>query len=106
VTQDDSDNEDSSAQIKYSEEVVEQFKPDKIIVDPVLGPNIYIRAEKWRINRVFYFLCFISVACLATVMISPQLPVEIAVASIWSGAVALSRYLLSSAYGGTGRKKQ
>jgi hypothetical protein len=106
VTQDDSyDNEEFSAQIKYSEEVAEQLKQFKRIADPVLGPNVYIRAEKWRINRVFYFLSFISVACLATVMLSPQLPVEVAVAGIWSGAVALSRYLLGSAYGGTGRKK-
>ncbi|MGA9832897.1 MAG: hypothetical protein WBQ71_17415 [Trebonia sp.] len=99
MTQDDSyDNEEFSAHVKYSEEVAEQLKP---IGDPVLGPDIYIRAEKGRINRVFYFLSFISVVCLATVMLRPQLPVELAVASIWAGAVALSRYLLSSAYGKT-----
>lgn len=112
MTQDDSyENDEFSAPIKFSEEVAEQLNsvkqlnPVNKIADPVLGPTIYIRAEKWRINRVFYFLSFISVACLAAVMLSSQLPVEVAVASIWSGAVALSRYLLSSAYGRTGRRK-
>lgn len=99
------DAEELSGQTKYVKEIAEQLEPASDIAQPVLGHITYIRAEKWRINRVFYFLAFVSVACLFTVILSPSPPVEVAVATIWSGAVALSRYLLSSAYGGTGAKK-
>ena len=106
VTGDRFQNDEPTLPIKYSEEIAERLTPASSIAEPVLGPNTYIRAEKWRINRVFYFLSFTSVVCLGTLMLSPQPAIEVAVVSIWSGAVALSRYLLSSAYNGTGRKNK
>ena len=67
-------NDDLSARIKHPDEIMEQLRPTTIIADPVLGPTSYIRAEKWRINRVFYFLAFISVVCLCALILVRSYP--------------------------------
>jgi hypothetical protein len=101
VTYPDSRGEDDvlSTRIKVPKEITEYLEPEAELAQPVLGPITYIRAEKWRINRVFAFLAFSTLVCLGAVIISPVLPVQIVALSVWSGAVGLSRYLLRSAYG-------
>jgi Flp pilus assembly protein TadB len=91
-------NEELSVHIKYSEEIAEQLKPAPGIAEPVYGPENYARVERWKINRVFYFLSFISVGCLCALVLSPVPTVQVAVVGIWTGAAGLCRYLLSTAY--------
>lgn len=92
-------SEEISIQIKYSEEVAENFEPASGIIRIVEGPAI-VWAEKWRINRVFNFMSGTTVLCLGGVIISPTPVVQIASSAIWLSAAALSRHLLSSAYNG------
>jgi hypothetical protein len=99
------DNEELGGQTSYAKEIAEQEMPARGLAQSALGNINYIRAEKWRINRVFYFLSFVSVACLAAIIISPYVPVEITVVGIWTSAVALSRYLLRAAYNGAAPKE-
>lgn len=92
-------SEEISVQIKYSEEITENFEPARDITRTVEGPNI-VWAEKWRIKRVFNFMSVTTVICLGAVILSPIPVVQIAAGTIWASAAALSRYLLSSAYNG------
>jgi hypothetical protein len=100
------DSEQSGGQTYYAREIFEQEQPVGHVIYPTLGPVNYIKTEKWRVSRVFYYLSFISVACLGTIIISPHTPVEVAVVSIWTSSVALSRYLLRAAYNGASVKKR
>lgn len=102
----DSRGEDDvlTTQIKSPREITEDLEPEEKLAEPVLGPIVYIKAEKWRINRVFALLAFSTLACLGAVIISPVLPVQIVALGVWSGAVGLSRYLLRSAYGQKAKK--
>jgi hypothetical protein len=102
VPGDPGQNEEYGAQLKEPEEINERVKPTGDLAEPVLGPDIYIKAEKWRINRVFYFLGFVSAACLGALILRSQPEVDAAVVTIWAAAVGLSRYLLRSAYRGGG----
>jgi hypothetical protein len=78
-------------------ELREDIAPEGGIIHPVFMDKRMV-AEQWRINRVFGMLIFVTVACLAALVLSPIPAVQVAVVTIWSGAAALSRYLLSSAY--------
>jgi hypothetical protein len=102
----DGDSEELDGQVRYGREIAERIEPDRNFTLPVLGPVNYIRAERWRIDRVFNFLYFVSVMCLGALMLRPEPLVEVAVVSIWTGAAGLSRYLLTAAYGGSARRKR
>ncbi len=102
MTADPNHNEEYVAQLKQPDEIDERVRPASNLAEPVLGPDIYIKAERWRIDRVFYFLGFVSAACLSALILSAQPEVDVAVVAIWTAAVGLSRYLLRSAYRGRG----
>ena len=92
-------SEEFSVQIRYSEEIAENFEPARDVMRTVEGPSI-VWAEKWRINRVFNFMSVTTVICLGAVILCPIPVVQIVAGTIWAGAAALSRHLLSSAYNG------
>jgi hypothetical protein len=64
---------------------------------PVLGPEVYVKVEKWRVNRVFYYLAFTSVICLAAVAIVPT-TVKATALAIWLSSLGLAKFLLAGAY--------
>jgi hypothetical protein len=57
-----------------------------------------VKVEKWRVNRVFYFLAFISVICLAAVAIVSTTTEKATAAGIMLGWLGLARFLLADAF--------
>jgi hypothetical protein len=91
---------DDGGRLDSAREVFGQEEPAGDIIKPTFGSVNCVKVEEWKINRVFYYLSFTSVACLGTIIISPHAPVEATVAAIWTGSVTLSHYLLRAAYNG------
>jgi hypothetical protein len=96
VRVDDSyDGEEPSTQIGHPEEIIEHEIPSRRIPEPVIVEDTkYKQIRRDKLDRTFYFLGFLSLACLGAVVLSPHAQVAIAAGTIWSGAVALSRHLL------------
>ena len=85
-------------QIKYSEEISEHFRPEGGLAQPVLSPVEYVKTERRKLNKVFYFLCCTSLVCLGALVLAPLPEVQVASSAVWTGAVALSWRLLKAAY--------
>ena len=106
MSSDSNQTEKLHLEIRYSQEISEQITPGRNISEPVLGPVNYVKAEKSKINKVFYFMAFVSIACLGALMLVPQPVVEVAVGTIWAGALALSRYMMSPPHGDSGETRK
>lgn len=99
VADDKRRDEDTSPQVTYPAEYREDVcDPESITSYPLQGTQEYVKIAQWKINRVFYFLAFISVACVAAVLLDPTQVVGAAVATIWVTSVGLARYLLGNSY--------
>jgi hypothetical protein len=81
------------------QEVTEQLIPLPGNALPVQAEmDGIIMAEQKKIDRVFYYLVFVTGACLAAVVVSPRPEVRLVAFGIWSGSAALARYLLRRSY--------
>jgi hypothetical protein len=94
----DNQREDLASRLKVTEEITENEAPRPGAIHPVLAPEVYIMAERWKVTRAFAFQALVTIVCLAALMLNPPEPVQIAVGSIFAGSLALTKYLLSSAY--------
>ena len=91
--------EEVSISVKYSQvELSEDIPAAPTLGAPVVGSEEYAKVKRWHVNRVFYFLIFSSVACLATVVFAPTPVVQGAALVVWGGSVGLARFLLAGAY--------
>ncbi len=91
--------EEISLQVKYSQEISEQSQKGEGLSEPVLGPEDFVKVKRWKIDRVFYFLAFISTVCMCALVISPTPVVQVVVISIWTSSAAFANHLLGGAYG-------
>jgi hypothetical protein len=87
-------------QVKYSQEISEDLRPTPGKVYPVVVPTEYSKVNKRRVNTVFYYLAGSSVLCLGAVAIEPNPIVQGTAIAIWTGSLALGRFLLAGAYRG------
>lgn len=86
--------------VQNADEIEEDERPKPGMSTPVEIQGDRVLTEKWRIDRVFYYLAFTSIVCLTAVLISPSPEVRMVAAGMWVGAAALAKYLLSRAYRG------
>ena len=93
-------SDDTQPQTQVTDEQVlsEDVTPVPGIAVPVVGPKEYAKVEKWHVDRVFYFLAFTSVICLAFVAIVPTTTMKATAAGIWLGSLGLAKFLLVGAY--------
>ena len=84
--------------LKYSGALSEDEAPQPGKPEIVVSPQTYVKARKWHISRVFYFLTLTSALCLATVALVPKPVVQATVLGIWAASVGLAQYLLAGAY--------
>jgi len=59
-----------------------------------------IQTEKWKIDRVFYYLAFTNLICLGAVAFAPRAEVRITAIVVWTGTAGLAKFLLRRAYRG------
>jgi hypothetical protein len=84
--------------LKYSDELSEDEKPEPGRLGIVVMPDRYTRVRKWHVNRVFYFLICTSALCLATVALVPKPSVQATALGIWATAAGVAQFLLAGAY--------
>ncbi len=89
-------------QVTSQDELSEDLPAVPGIADPVIGPAEFIKVKKWYINLVFCFLAFIAIICLAAVAIKSNPVMQVTALGVWTGSVALARFLLT----GASRKKR
>jgi len=97
-------SEEINVSIRYSEETIENLQPEYGISYPVQGPSTFSKVEKWKVDRVYYFLCFTTIICIGALIWRPLPDIQATVASTWVSAATLSRYLLKNAYHGAKNK--
>lgn len=103
MTDDKRRNEDTGPHVTYPTEYREDVcDPEPTTSYPLQGAEEYIRIAQWKINRVFYFLGFVTLACMTVILLDPTQIVVGAVATIWITSMGLARFLLSSSYGHKG----
>ena len=92
-------SEDASSQTTYPSEYKENVQnPGTSLSYPVVGPKELIPVTQAKIDRVFFYLFFTSLACTGAVMLVPNQIVEAVVGTIWISSIGLARFLLGSAY--------
>jgi hypothetical protein len=85
----------------------EDVLPEPGKAEPVIvGGEEFAKVEKWRVNRVFYFLTGSSIACLTVAALVPNPAVQGTAIAIWAGSVGLAKILLADAYRKSGATKK
>lgn len=80
-----------SDSISLSEDEVPEPRPPSAIV----SPDEYVKVAPGKEKRLYYFLCFVALACLIAIALRPNPTVEITATAIFTSCAALgSRYLL------------
>jgi hypothetical protein len=99
-------SEEFTMNIRYSEEITENLRPKHGLSQPVYAPGSFSKVEKWKVDRVYIFLCSMTVICMGALIWHPSPDTQAAVASIWVSAAALGQYLLKYAYRGPKDKRK
>jgi hypothetical protein len=92
---DDTGRRRRQTQVTDKHELSEDETSLRRIPEPIEAPEGYVKVRKWLISRVFYFLAFNSVVCLAAVAIAPSPIMKVAAPAVFLGSVGLAKFTLT-----------